>query len=237
MLGTSITALCTESCSEAEAWPSDPQPLDTPYPQPLPWLTCSGCTAYSSRHYTLWQKSGASLPMSSVKFTSCLSPCVCVTVKVPVGAGAQSQPRGQDDSAALCTQHWLLSTSLPGVPRSKPHLQLIGHTPGRQQGCLVLQRHRAHFQGESETSESCLTGDRKPLSQKPVLQPQRLGSSLCTIRARPETSKRPPPQGLGCTAVGPGGGDAVDTPAGLCSQTESREDRASGDPRSCVLPS
>lgn len=102
--------------------------------------------------------------------------------------------------------------------------QLISHTPGRQQGCPVLQRHRAHFQGESGTSESCLTGDRKPLSQKPVLQPQRLGSSLRTVRARSETSKQPPPRGPGCTAAGPGGGDAMDTPAGLCSQkTEKTE--------------
>ena len=59
--------------------------------------------------------------------------------------------------------------------------QLISHTPGRQQSRPVVQRHRARFQGKSGASESYLTGERKPISQKPILQPQRLGSSLHTL--------------------------------------------------------
>ena len=209
----------------------DLRPLDTRYPQPLPQLTCSGCTASSCRHYTFWQKSGTPLCKFSVKLTSCLSPCACVTVTVPLGTGTQAL------RARTILQFYAPSTGSCPPLRLLSHsqsliCQLISHTPGRQQSRPVLQRHRAHFQGKRGASESCLTGERKPLSQKPILQPQRLGSSLHTLS---EPDQRRASGFLpGARAARPWDRVVVMlwTLQPGCSQTERREDRAGGDPRS-----
>ena len=163
--------------------------------------------------------------------------CACVTVTVPVGTGMQAQPQGQDDPAALRAQHWLLSTSPPAVPQSEPHLPAdqshsreAAEPPGRPETSCSLPGKEWSFWKLPHRREEAYFSETHPPAPKARQLPAH------PVRARPETSKQLPPRGPGCTAVGPGGGDAVDAPVG-CSQTERREDRAGGDPRSCVLPS
>lgn len=89
--------------------------------------------------------SGRSLGLHSpclceVHFTSI---CVCVAVNVPMGAGVQPQPRGQDDSAALCAQllaPFHLSAWCPTVKASSA--QLIS----------PLRRQQEELPGPPETS-------------------------------------------------------------------------------------